>query len=71
MEDGKDIEEIIPSEIGSYPDFYQNVADSILGKTTLIASAEQARDVIKIIELGYQSQFERRVIAIENKLIAY
>ncbi|MNR44279.1 hypothetical protein D3C85_1629990 [compost metagenome] len=62
---------MIPSEIGSYPDFYQNVADSILGKTTLIASAEQARDVIKIIELGYQSQLERRVVSVENTLIAY
>jgi predicted dehydrogenase len=42
-----------------------------LGKTTLIASAEQARDVIKIIELGYQSQVERRVVSVENTLIAY
>jgi len=71
VEQGNDIEEMIPSEIGSYPDFYQNVADSILGKTTLIASAEQARDVIKIIELGYQSQLERRVVSVENTLIAY
>jgi len=71
MEEGKDIEEIIPSEIGSYPDFYQNVADTILGKADLIASAEQARDVIKIIELSYKSQLERRVIPVESQLIAY
>ncbi|MDQ1151570.1 oxidoreductase [Sphingobacterium zeae] len=71
VEEGKDIEEVIPSEIGSYPDFYQNVADTILGKADLIASAEQARDVIQIIELGYRSQLERKVVSVENTLIAY
>ncbi|MNM89718.1 putative oxidoreductase YvaA [compost metagenome] len=71
VEDGKDVEEIIASERGSYPDFYQNVADTILGQATLIASPDQARDVIRIIELGYQSQSERRVISTEDQLIAY
>ncbi|MDF2479267.1 MAG: oxidoreductase [Sphingobacterium sp.] len=71
VENGKDVEEIIVSEKGSYPEFYQNVADTILGSATLIASPEQARDVIRIIELGYQSQSERRVISTEDQLIAY
>lgn len=71
VEDGRDVEEIIASERGSYPDFYQNVADTILGQATLIASPDQARDVIRIIELGYQSQSERRVISTEDQLIAY
>lgn len=71
VEDGKDVEEIIISERGSYPDFYQNVADTILGKAALIASPGQARDVIRIIELGYQSQLERRVVPVDDQLTAY
>lgn len=71
IENGRDVEEIVPSEKGAYPDFYQNVADVILGKAALIASPEQARDVIQIIELGYQSQLERRVIPVDGQLIAY
>lgn len=67
----RDIEEIVPSKIGSYPDYYQNVADAILGKSPLIVKPEQARDVIKLIELGYQSQEERRVIPVQGQLISY
>ncbi|WP_343537977.1 Gfo/Idh/MocA family oxidoreductase [Sphingobacterium thalpophilum] len=71
VEEGKDVLEVVRSERGSYPEFYQNVADTILGNAALMASPEQARDVIRIIELGYQSQLERKVISAEGQLIAY
>jgi len=69
--DDQDIQETIPSKIGSYADYYQNIADAILGRSPLIVKAEQARDVIKLIELGYQSQQERRVVPVEDQLIGY
>lgn len=68
---GTDLEEIVPSKLGSYPDYYQNVADAILGKAPLIVTADQGRDVIRIIELGIQSQEQRRVVSLDNQLIAY
>jgi predicted dehydrogenase len=68
---GEDLEESVPSKLGSYPDYYQNIADAILGKAPLIVTPEQGRDVIRIIELGMQSQAERRVIPVDNQLIAY
>jgi len=68
---GEDLEETVTSKLGSYPDYYQNIADAILGKTPLIVTAEQGRDVIRIIELGIQSQAERRVISLDNELIGY
>ncbi|MGJ1497609.1 Gfo/Idh/MocA family oxidoreductase [Sphingobacterium spiritivorum] len=71
LKDGEDISKIIPSEKGSYLDFYRNVVDAIRGAAPLIVQPEQARDVIRIIELGYQSQQERRVIPVEDQLIAY
>ncbi|UIR56677.1 oxidoreductase [Sphingobacterium sp. SRCM116780] len=69
--DGQDIEETIPSKLGSYPDYYQNIAHAILGKEKLIVTPEQARDVIRIIELGVLSQEKRCVIPLDNQLIAY
>lgn len=71
VEEGKDVQEIIPSEKGSYPDFYQHVADVLLGRSELLVTPQQARDVIRVIELGYRSQLERRVIATAGELIAY
>ncbi|WP_400262598.1 Gfo/Idh/MocA family oxidoreductase [Sphingobacterium sp. SG20118] len=68
---GEDVEEIVPSKRGSYPDYYQNIADAILGRASLIVTAEQGRDVIRIIELGMQSQEERRVVSLDDQLIAY
>lgn len=69
--DGQDIHEIVSSKTGSYPDYYQNIANAILGKEDLIVTAEQGRDVIRVIELGIQSNDERRVISLENQLKAY
>lgn len=55
----------IESEVGDYRKFYQNVLEAIKGKEELIVKPEQARDVIKIIELAMQSHKEKRRVAFE------
>ena len=50
----------IESEVGDYRKFYQNILAAIKGKEELIVKPEQARDVIKIIELAIQSNEEKR-----------
>ena len=50
----------IESEVGDYRKFYQNILAAIKGNEELIVKPEQARDVIKIIELAIQSNEEKR-----------
>lgn len=47
---------------GDYRCFYKNVYNAIIGKEELVVRAEEARNVIKIIELVIQSSKEKRVI---------
>ncbi|NGF57951.1 Gfo/Idh/MocA family oxidoreductase [Parapedobacter sp. SGR-10] len=69
VEDGQDIVERIPSEIGSGEDFYRNVVAVLDGEEALIVKPEQARDVIRILELAEQSWREQRVVKFENEII--
>ncbi len=62
LENGKDHIEYVESERGNYPAFYQNVFDAIAGNEPLAVTAEQARNVIFIIEAAEQSWRERRVV---------
>lgn len=48
---------------GDYRKLYENVYQSITEKEPLVVTSEQARDVIKVIELAYQSHSARRAIA--------
>ena len=52
----------VKSEQGNYPHLYQNIYNAILGKEDLLVKPEEARDVIKVIELAQKSNAERRVV---------
>ena len=49
---------------GDYPGFYANVRDAITGKAPLLVTAEQSRDVIKVIELAFKSSTEKRTLKV-------
>lgn len=48
---------------GDYRKLYENVYQAITEQKPLAVTSEQARDVIKVIELAYQSHSARRAIA--------
>ena len=50
----------VESERGDYRIFYQNIFNAIAGNEELLVRPEQARDVIKIIELAIKSNAEKR-----------
>jgi predicted dehydrogenase len=45
----------IPTERSDYSWFYANVRDAIRGDAALEVTAEQARDVVRVIELAHES----------------
>jgi predicted dehydrogenase len=49
----------IKSERGNYKKFYQNIYNTIIGKEDLLVKPEEARDVIKVIELALKSQNDK------------
>lgn len=53
----------VKSEPGNYTQLYRNVYNTILGKEELLVKPEEARDVIKIIELAQKSNAEKRVVS--------
>jgi predicted dehydrogenase len=61
--DGKDITETVPSAPGRYQDLFQNVYDAIVDGKELTVKAEQARETIRVIELCFQSNAEKRTVA--------
>lgn len=61
-ENGREHIEYVASEKGDYPAFYKNVYQAINGQSEMQVKPEQARDVIRIIELAQQSWDERRTI---------
>lgn len=62
-ENGVDITRTIQSEPGRYQDLLQNVYEAIAEGKPLIVTAEQARNTIRIIELAFQSNREKRTVA--------
>jgi predicted dehydrogenase len=52
----------IKSEAGDYRDYYQNIYSTLKGETSLDVTAEQARDVIHLIEMAQQSSSEGRKV---------
>lgn len=62
VKDGIEMEETIPSEVGTGQEFYRNMAAALKGEEPLHVQPEQARDVIRIIELAEQSWDERRTV---------
>lgn len=57
-----DEERMVKSEPGDYREFYKNIYNTIVGTEILQVTPEQAKDVIKVIELARKSNSERRVI---------
>lgn len=59
---GQEIKEFIPTIAGDYMQYYNEVYESIINNKTLPVTASQALNVIKIIELAYKSNHEKRVV---------
>ncbi len=62
-ENGADVTSTIKSEPGRYQDYFQNVYDAIAEEKELIVKPDQARQTIRIIELAFQSNREKRTVA--------
>jgi hypothetical protein len=58
------MEGTVQSETGDYGVFFQNLHEVLLGNknTPLLVQAEEARNVIRLIELAEQSSHENRVV---------
>ena len=61
---GVKIQGVIESELGDYRQYFSNLRDAIWGKADLAVKPEEARNVIKIIEIAFQSSREKRTIEI-------
>jgi scyllo-inositol 2-dehydrogenase (NADP+) len=55
-------ERAIPTEAGDYRGYYENVRDAILGKEALVVTPQSAVNVMRVIELAWQSSNTGRVI---------
>lgn len=53
-----------PTLAGCYPEYYKNIYEALTGKTELAVKPEQAREVIRLIELAEQSAKEERMLAV-------
>lgn len=53
-----------PTLAGCYPEYYNNVYRAITGQEELAVKPEQAREVIRLIELAQQSSVEKRTIPV-------
>jgi len=60
--EGKHIEEAYPLLAGNYMEYYDNIYEAIRNNAPLEVTAGQARDVIRIIEAGYESSRTGEVI---------
>ena len=54
----------LESEQGDYRDYFINLRDAINGKAELTVKPEEARNVMRIIKLAFQSSRERRTIEV-------
>jgi len=68
--DGQDEHELVTSEIGSGQDFYINIVAALNKEEDVFVKPEQARDVIRILELGDQSWREQRTVPTKGQLIS-
>ncbi len=61
---GVKIQGKIESEQGDYRDYFINLREAIHGRAEIAVKPEEARDVMKIIELAFQSNEEKRTIEV-------
>ena len=52
----------IESERGDYRDYFINLRDAIWGKAEIAVKPEEAREVMRIIELAFQSNDEKKTV---------
>lgn len=62
---GVKIEGKVESEQGDYREYFVNLREAIWGNTEIAVKPEEARNVIRIIELAFESSKEKRTIEIE------
>jgi scyllo-inositol 2-dehydrogenase (NADP+) len=55
-------ETIVPSVRGHWDSYYANIADVIKGRAPLVVTAEQAREVVRVLEAATRSATERCVV---------
>jgi len=66
--DGEIIKEIYPSLQGGYGQFYQNLHDTIRNGAPLNERPEDGYNVIRLIELAFQSSTQRKTLTVEGLL---
>jgi len=66
--DGKIIKEIYPSLQGGYGQFYQNLHNTIRNGAQLNERPEDGYNVIRLIELAFQSSTQRKTLTVEGLL---
>lgn len=59
-----DHQRLYRSEIGDYRAFYRSVYDSIMGTGPLLVKPEEAKNVIRVIELALKSHSEKKIISV-------
>lgn len=62
--EGVKIQGKVESEHGDYREYFANLRDAIWGKAEIAVKAEEACNVMKIIELAFQSSKEKRTIKV-------
>ena len=62
--DGKVVREYIPSLKGNYGEYYDAMYEAIRNNKPLPVTAEEGRNVIRIIEAAYQSDKEKKMVEI-------
>ncbi len=60
--DGKVIRECVPTEKGTYMDYYNGIYEAIRNKKQPPVTGEDGLNVIRIIEAAYQSNAEKKII---------
>jgi scyllo-inositol 2-dehydrogenase (NADP+) len=60
--DGSIRESPVPTVRGHWDSYYRNIAEAIEGREPLAVTAEQAREVVRVLDAAVQSAREHRVI---------
>jgi scyllo-inositol 2-dehydrogenase (NADP+) len=60
--DGKVIRERVPTEKGSYMDYFTGMYEAIRNNAPLPVTAEQGVRIIRVIEKAYQSRAEKQIV---------
>lgn len=59
---GVNLQSVVESENGDYREYFYNLRDAIHGNAEIAVKAEEARNVIRIIELAFLSSKEKRTV---------